>query len=44
MPIGTRRIRHFNKGYVCMYVCMVRGDGSHFTFSPNTKVRDTYDE
>ena len=42
MPIGTRRIRHFNKGYVCMYG--ERGDGSHFTFSPNTKVTDTYDE
>ena len=22
VPIGTRTIRHFNKGYVCMYVCM----------------------
>ena len=21
MPIGTRTTRHFNKGYVCMYVC-----------------------
>ena len=23
MPIGTGTIRHFNKGYVCMYVCKV---------------------
>ena len=22
VPIGTRTTRHFNKGYVCMYVCM----------------------
>ena len=22
MPIGTRTIRHVNKGCVCMYVCM----------------------
>ena len=21
VPIGTRTTRHFNKGYVCMYVC-----------------------
>ena len=25
-------------------VLLVRGDGSYFTFSPNTKVTDTYDE
>ena len=23
MPIGTRTIRHLNKGYVCMYVCII---------------------
>ena len=22
MPIGTKTIRHLNKGHVCMYVCM----------------------
>ena len=25
VPIGTRTTRHFNKGYVCMYVCMSTG-------------------
>ena len=24
VPIGTRTTRHFNKGYVCMYVCSPR--------------------